>query len=245
MGKQGASAPCPETLRGSNANTPESPRVFVLFAAKGTSFPQENSVSKAPPCDKRSGKAKCARTLPENAPGEQSAFAHRSKMCRESKVRPHIARKYAGKAKCVRTLVENTPGKQSASAHRSKMCRGSKVRLRIARKHAERTKCVRTLPENAPGEQSAFAHRSKMCRESRVRPRIGRKCAGKATRILPKALREFASRTSPKTPREFLCFLPQSGKNASSASKQKLVSSASRCDKYAVEASGEVFCPWS
>ena len=155
MGKQSAPAPCPETLRGSNANTPESPRVFVLFAAKGTSFPQENSVSKAPPCDKRSGEAKCVCTSVENTPGKQSAFAHRSKMCRESKVRPHIARKYAGKAKCVRTLPENTPGKQSAPAHRSKTRRGSKVRPHIARKCAGKAKCARASVENVPWKPRA------------------------------------------------------------------------------------------
>ena len=172
MGKQGASAPCPETLRGSNENTPESPRVFVLFAAKGTSFPQENCKqrialrqSTALPCDKYAGRTKCACTLPENAPGEQSASAHCPKMCRGSKVSLHIAKKHAGKAKCARTSPKNAPGKQSAPAPCPKMRRGSKVRLRIGRKCAERAKCVRTLPENVPRVFVLFAAKRQKCEQ--------------------------------------------------------------------------------
>ena len=165
MGKQGASAHCPETLRGSNANTPESPRVFVLFAAKGTSFPQENSVSKAPPCDKRSGEAKCVRASVENTPGEQSASAHCPKTRRESKVRPHIARKHAGEAKCVCALPKNTPGQPCAHAQSPKTSGGSNAQVREARefstgklvskappcdKRSGKAKCARTLVENAP-----------------------------------------------------------------------------------------------
>ena len=116
---------------------------------------------------KHAGRAKCARTLPRNAPGKQSAPAHCPKTRRGSKVRPHIGRKCAGKAKCICTLPGNAPGKQSAPAHCPETRRESKVRPHIARKCVGEAKCVRTLPENAPGKQSARARNAGM-REYRM-----------------------------------------------------------------------------
>ena len=169
---------------------------------------------------KHAGKAKCARALPKNTPGKQSASAHCPKTRRESKVRPHTARKHAvgsngstptrqkhaRKAKRTRALPKNTRGKQSAPAHcpetrrESKVrphtarkhageamgalphCpetrRGDKMRPRTARKRAGKAKCVRTLPENTSGKQSAPAHCPETRRESKMRPHTARKHAG-------------------------------------------------------------------
>ena len=109
-------------------------------------FSSGKLVSKALPCDKCSGKAKCARTLLENAPGKQNASAHCPETLRGSKVRPHLARKRAGKAVRTRAKPENVPGKavrtrekpenvsgkQCANAQSPKMREGSNVRTRKA-----------------------------------------------------------------------------------------------------------------
>ena len=103
---------------------------------------------------------------------------------------PHSLQKCAKKAMCARTLPENTPGRQCASALSPKMRREGNVRLHSPQNRARKAKCARTLPENTPGRQNALALPPKMRQVSHAQARNAKK-------------------------RGFLCFLPQSGKNAS------------------------------